>query len=252
MKRFLLPLFLFLAVTWLMPLHLLAQDPTTKESDDTEVNFDFDPAKFKMGKKSGSRTNLEGYFGVGPTFITSNSTGSGAFVPTFKPWNSWSTDLGIMARTRLGGVNSSFNINYGLLWRYLNVETDKAYLTWDKATKIPKYDNSDPDGVTNTELNVHTLSVPVMLEFQKKVAIAVGGFVAFRISSNSELDRELADGDAQSALIADLGLNNVLYGVTGQIGYKKARIFVNYYLNNLFKENTTYDFTVMNIGIAVF
>lgn len=252
MKRIFLPAFFFLALTWLTPLHLFAQDPATEETEETDVNFDFDPAKFKMGKRSGKRTNIEGYFGVAPTFITANSTSSGAFVPEFKPWNSWSTDLGMMLRTRLGGPNSGFNINYGVLWRYLNVETDKANLEWDPNTKIPNYDNANTTGWSNTELNVHTISVPLLFEYQKKVAIAAGGFVAFRVSSNSELDSEVPGGDVETALIADLGLNDVLYGITGQIGYKKARIFVNYYLNNLFKEDTTYDFTVMNVGIAFF
>lgn len=252
MKRIFLPAFLFLAILWLTPFHLLAQDPATEETEETDVNFDFDPAKFKMGNKSGKRTNIEGYFGVGPTFVSSTKSVSSVLTPDFKPWSSWSTDLGVMLRTRLGGPNSGFNINYGLLWRYLNIETDKAYLDWDPMTKIPNYTDANNTDWTNTELNVHTLSIPLMLEFQKKVAIAAGGFVAFRVSSNSELDQELPSGDTESALIADLGLNDVLYGVTGQIGYKKARIFVNYYLNNLFKEDLPYEFTVFNVGIAVF
>lgn len=249
MKRYLFFALPILILTWLAPVTSYAQEPDT---DDTDVNFDFDPTKFKMGKKSGKRTNLEGYFGIGPTFITSNGDDDNVFTPEFKPWKSWSTDFGIMARTRLGGASSSFNINYGLLWRYLNVETDKAALDWDADTKIPNYDNSDLDGVTNTELNVHTLSIPLMLEYQNKVSIAAGGFVAFRVASSSEIDGELDNGDLETTLRADLGLNDVLYGVTGQIGFKKARIYVNYYLNNLFKEDMPYDFTVMNVGIAFF
>ena len=83
-------------------------------------------------------------------------------------------------------------------------------------------------------------------------AIAAGGFVAFRVGSNSEADGELDNGKVETTLRADLGLNNVLYGVTGQIGYKKFRVYVNYYLNNLFAEDTPYDFTVMNVGVAFF
>ncbi len=249
MKRYLFFALPFLILALLAPVSSNAQEP---ETDDTDVNFDFDPTKFKMAKKSGKRTNLEGYFGIGPTFVTSNFEDGNSFVPEFKPWKSWSTDFGMMFRTRLGSAGSSFNINYGLLWRYLNVETDKAYLDWDPDTEIPMYENSDMDDVTNTELNVHTLSIPLMLEYQNKVAIAAGGFVAFRVASSSELDGELPNGDAESTLRADFGLNDVLYGVTGQIGYKKARIYVNYYLNNLFKEDMPYDFTVMNVGIAFF
>ncbi|MEZ5031350.1 MAG: hypothetical protein R2787_08105 [Saprospiraceae bacterium] len=245
MTRFLLFALPLLAFLWTSPVQLQAQEP-----EDNDVNFDFDPSKFKMGKKSGKRTNLEGYWAFGPTFITNNNEVAGEFYPEFKPFNSWSNDLGLMFRTRIGGANSPVNINYGLLWRYINVETDQAYLDWDKETEIPFY--TEDSELDNSELNVHTLSVPIMLEFQRKVAIAAGGFVAFRVGSNAEEDRELDNGKQEITLRADLGLNNVLYGVTGQIGYKKFRVYVNYYLNNLFAEETPYDFTVMNVGVAFF
>ena len=225
------------------PVAMIAQ-----EDNDTDVEFDFDPSKFRKGKKSKKRTQTEGLWGFGPTFVNTNTELENVTYPEFKPWSSWSNDLGLMFRTRLGGENSSISLDYGLLWRYLNVEFDEYGMDWDGEEVSFTQDND----LENSELNIHTLSVPLMLEYSNKFSIAAGGFVAWRIGSNIEADQSTDFGDLEATLRDDFGLNDLLYGVTGQIGYKKIRLYANYYLNNLFADDEPYDFTVLNVGIVFF
>lgn len=243
MKRFLLFAILLFAFLTLSPVVSMAQEP-----EEPEIDFKFDPSKFKMGNKHHKRTDVNAYWGFGPTFVTSNTEVQGTYYPEFKPWNSWSNDLGLMITTRLGGVNSPVNLNYGLLWRYINIETDQAVLDWDPDTEVPAYfEDTDYD---NTESNIHTLSIPLMLEYNRKFIIGAGGFIAYRIASSSEADGKTDRGDAEQTLRADLGFNDFFYGVSGHLGYKRFRVYMNYYLNNIFAKDTPYDFSVMNIGLC--
>ncbi len=223
-----------------LPIAVQAQEP------ENEINLDFNPEMFKM-KKSTSRTSITAYWGFGPTLITSNLEENGVYYPEFKPFSSWSNDLGVMWRTRLGGQESKFNLFYGALWRYINIETKEGPLGLDNKDLPVYYEDTDAN---NSELNIHTLSIPLMFEIKSKVSMALGGFAAYRIGSSSERDGKDNGNKIETTLRADLGLNDLLYGVTAQIGVKRARLYVNYYLNNLFKEDSPYDFTVMNIGIA--
>jgi hypothetical protein len=195
----------------------------------------------------GKRTTPTLLWGFGPTFINSGSELDGIYYPDFKPFASWSNDLGVMLRTRLGGDMSKVNLTYGLLWRYINVETDKGVLGIDG--NDPFYFR-DPEA-TNTELNIHTLSIPLMIEYRSKFSVAAGGFLAYRIGSNSEHDYKVDGNRFRTKLYADFGLNDLLYGASLQIGGKRARLYMNYYLNTLFAKDEPYNFTVMNVGIVL-
>lgn len=196
----------------------------------------------------GKRTNLAPLWGFGPTIVNSGTELDGIYYPEFKPFASWSNDLGVMLRTRLGGDMSKVNLTYGLLWRYINVETDKGVLGLDGDNPIYF---RDPEA-TNTELNIHTLSIPLMVEYRSKFSVAAGGFIAYRIGSSSEHDFKVDGNRFRTKLYSDFGLNDLLYGVSLQVGGKRARLYMNYYLNNLFAEDEPYNFTVMNFGIVFF
>ena len=200
--------------------------------------------------KSDKRTNPTMYWGFGPTFVTSNIEEVGVEYPEFAPFKSWSNDLGIMLHTRLGGTESKFKVAYGLLWRYINLETKQWGL--EVQDSEPNYFQSDDFDVKNSELNIHTLSIPLLFEYDSKFSFALGGFVAYRLGSSSEVD--FKDGDVlyKLTLVNDFGLNDLLYGATVQVGGKHARLYANYYLNNIFKNDKPYDFTVLNIGVAFF
>lgn len=214
-----------------------AQDP----------EFNFDPGMFAK-KDANKRTDLTSFWGFGPTFVTSNNEVEGEYYPEFKPFASWSNDLGIVMRTRFGAPGTKFYLNYGLLWRYINVETDKGALGIMGEDQDPFY--SEDDDAVNTELNIHTLSIPLLFEYRSKVSVALGGFAAYRLGSTSELDEKVDGNRLDTQLSADFGLNNLLYGVTAQLGAKRIRLYMNYYLNNLFKDDEPYDFTVMNVGVC--
>ncbi len=230
-------LFRYLLLTGAVALSSLvhAQDP----------EFNFDPGMFAR-KDANKRTDVTSFWGFGPTFVTSNNEVEGVYYPEFKPFASWSNDLGIVMRTRFGAPGTKFYLNYGLLWRYLNVETDKGALWEDLGeTFYQERDNAD-----NTELNIHTLSIPLLFEYRSKFSIAAGAFAAYRLGSNSEVDGKQDGNRLDTRLSADFGLNRLLYGATAQIGAKRIRLYMNYYLNNLFKDDEPYDFTVMNVGIC--
>lgn len=200
--------------------------------------------------KSDKRTSPTMYWGFGPTFVTSNIEEVGVEYPEFVPFKSWSNDLGIMLHTRLGGVESKFKVAYGLLWRYLNIETNEWPL--GLADGEPNYFQTQNIDYKNTELNIHTLSIPLLFEYDSKFSFALGGFAAYRLGSSSESDLEIDGVLFKNTTVADFGLNDLLYGATVQVGGKHARLYANYYLNNIFKNDKPYDFTVLNVGVAFF
>lgn len=200
--------------------------------------------------KSDKRTSPSLYWGFGPTFVTSNTEVVGVKYPEFAPFKSWSNDLGILLHTRLGGTESKFKVAYGLLWRYINIETNDWAL--GLVDGEPNYFQLDNIDYKNTELNIHTLSIPLLFEYDSKFSFALGGFVAYRLGSSSESDFEIDGVLFKNTTVADFSLNDLLYGATVQVGGKHARLYANYYLNNIFKNDKPYDFTVLNIGVAFF
>jgi hypothetical protein len=214
-------------------------------AQDDDFKFDFKPGKMRSKKSGSFEATL--FWGFGPTIVTSNNEVSGTYYPEFKPFSSWSNDLGILGKLRLGGAESKMYLNTGLLWRYLNVETDDGALGLEDGN--PVY--FEFPEARNTELNVHTLSIPLLFEYRSRFAFALGGFMAYRLGSSSEVDTKVNGNRVKAKVYADFGLNDLLYGVTAQVGGKRARLYVNYYLNSLYKESTPYDFSVLNIGICL-
>lgn len=221
--------------------------PCGLQAQEDGGNFNFNFGASRRASKENKKFSVTSVWGFGPTFVSSKFNASNTYYPDFKPFSSWSNDLGILSSLRLGGENSPMRLNLGFVWRYINVETDKGFL--DVGTNgLPEYVLRQ-DAV-NTELNIHTLSIPLTIEFARKFAVAAGGFVAWRVGSNSEYDYKLANGDAfQSRRHNAFGLADMFYGITVQAGHKRARLFMNYYLNNLFANDTPYDFRAMTIGL---
>lgn len=108
----------------------------------------------------------------------------------------------------------------------------------------------DTPTATNTELNIHYLSLPLLLEYRSKFSFALGGFAAYRMGSTSEVDFKENGNRIKNKVYADFGLNNLQYGVTAQVGGKRVRAYANYFLNNLFKNDEPYDFSVLNVGVC--
>lgn len=213
-----------------------------------EFTFDFDPGKFRPmpGVK---RTKPGLYWGFGPTFVQKGGDEAGYPLPEFKPFRSWSNDLGLVATTRLGSLQGRFSVQYGLLWRYLNVETDAAVLQWDNGQ--PRYVSS-PDA-RMTEAHIHTLSVPLLVQYSGKVAVGLGGFLARRVASSSELHERLAGGVRQETILrADYGFRPWMYGLSAHLGARRFRVTCHYHLSSLFQEEVPYDVRLVQLGVAFF
>lgn len=233
-----------LIFTALLPLALNAQD------NDLKINLN--PGG-KNRDKAGQRTSFSSHFGFGPTFVsTISKVFDGTYYPEFKPFSSWSSDLGLHVRSRLGGPKSQVGISLGLTWRYLNIETDQGAFTRDMFPGEYRYtDGGGNVDYRNTELNVHTLSIPLLLDFTgKKWGFAAGGFFGWRVGNSSEVD--FKDGKLLTDVTVrdEFGLNKTVYGLTAQLGHKRVRLYANYFLSNLFAENEPYDFRITQVGLC--
>lgn len=226
-----------------LPLALFAQD------NDLKINLS--PGA-KKKDAAAQKTSFSSLFGFGPTFVSSRTEVNGTLYPEFKPFSSWSTDLGLQFRTRLGGPNSKAGLSLGLLWRYINIETDQAEFS-DRLSSGNFDYNTEAGSVDyrNTELNVHTLSIPLLLDFSgEKWGFAAGGFFGWRIGNSSEIDFKYNKRQVDTTIRDEFGLNKTVYGLTGQLGHKRVRIYANYFLNNLFAESEPYDFRVTQVGLC--
>lgn len=233
----------------LIGLMLLAFLPNSLIAQDNDLKINLNPGG-KNKDKASQKTSFTSLFGLGPTFVSFQNEDAGTVYPEFKPFSSWSTDLGLQFRTRLGGPNSKAGIVIGLLWRYINIETDQAEFS-DRINAGTFTYNSRPGDYRNSELNVHTLSIPLLLDFSgEKWGFAAGGFFGWRVGNSSEIDFKNGRRLEDTTLRDDFGLSKTLYGLTGQVGHKRVRIYANYYLNNLFATTTLYDVRVVQAGLC--
>jgi hypothetical protein len=233
-----------------------------EDMEDVFIDVDSDSTKnkikIKLGdRKSPKRTKSYFLFNLGPTDAFEQLENDDVAQPTFKPWQSWSGNFGLMFSTRIGGASSFAYINYGLLWKYIYLETKddlQLSIVEDEPEYIPStYSNSLPQ----SRLSRHSLIIPVQLRLAGKGANAfnlmIGGYGGIRLYAFQDLEFKSAIGeDVEMRLRDDYKTNLWQYGATAAIGQRWWQLYADYELSNLFQENPNYEYNVVNAGVQFF
>lgn len=230
--------------------------------EDEFFSMESDSNKNKINIKLGKKENVrrtKTYFliNVGPTDVLVNDENENVINPTYKPWRSWSGNVGMLFSTRLGGANSWVYVNYGLLWKFMYLET-KDDVQLSLVDDEPEYITSPyASTLKHSQFSRQSLVLPVQLRFAGKGADAfnlmLGGYGGIRLYAFQDVEYKSEIGEeARLRLRDDYHTNLWNYGVTAAIGQRWWQLYADYELSNLFKDNPNYDYQVVNAGVQFF
>ena len=171
-----------------------------------------------------------------------------------KPFGSWYVGLSSINRTWIGGP---LFIEWGLGLNWYNWKfEDPDYRITKTDTRVEFVDNPDQTGLKSklTASYINAQFVP-MIDFsrgrkrvtsvnatglkirkytRKGIRFGVGGYVGYRLGSHSKYKFK-EDGDRDRDKEGDnFYLENIRYGLRGQLGWKGVELFCTYDLNEVF------------------
>lgn len=208
-------------------------------------------------KRRAKRTRTYFLVNFGPTDIVEAASAEGVATPTMQLWKSWSGNVGFVISTRLGGASSFVHLNYGLLWKFLYLNT-KDDLQLSLVDGHPQYIPSPySETLHYSRFSRQSLVVPVQLRFAGRGAnalnVMLGGYGGVRLYAFQDLKFKTDIGErAEIRLRDDYRTNPWQYGVTAAIGQRWWQLYADYEMSNLFRDNPNYDFNAINAGLQFF
>ncbi|KPK79928.1 MAG: hypothetical protein AMS27_17510 [Bacteroides sp. SM23_62_1] len=115
-----------------------------------------------------------------------------------------------------------------------------------------------PDGITyqKTKINTTYLTLPLLLEFQfgekKNGFISFGVIGGLKLHSNTKTKYIDGGSKERSKIKDDLNLSPLRYAITVRAGYKFLKVYANYGMIPVFKENTGPEIYPINLGLILF
>ncbi len=186
-----------------------------------------------------------------------------------KPWGSWYFALGMNNRTQIGGP---VVLNWGadISWYAFKMENRAVRITKDSLVTTFEEDPNVKGIKSKLGIAYLNVSMVPMLDFGygkakkngrgygtfKKYGsngfrIGAGGYVGYRIDSWTKFIYEV-DGDKNKDKVkSNYYLENLRYGIRGQVGYKGMNFFFNYDLNEVFSENRGPKLNAISFGIIL-
>ncbi|MGB0930032.1 MAG: outer membrane beta-barrel protein [Chitinophagales bacterium] len=156
-------------------------------------------------------------------------------------------------RQRIGLINNNFNFMYGLelAWNNYHFENDITLLhNVDEVTVV----ESGVDFKKN-KLATTFLQVPVLFNIEtnprkpgKSFRISVGGYGGLLLGART---KQKSSENGKVKIKDDFNLNKFRYGVIGQVGVGCINFYVDYALNDLFKDNTGPELRPISIGFTL-
>jgi hypothetical protein len=241
-----------------------SEEVTITENDSTIVTIrtrskprevsERDKDKWERRNRHPKRTDNEFVFDVG----LNNYLQDGRFPDEnnapygLRPLGSRYIAVGNEFRTRIGGRKSPLYLKYGLEFSANNFmfNRDVQIQRGPEAVEFPEV----LQDLRKSKLTVWYLSVPVMpmLNFgprdNAKFRIGVGGFVGYRIHSYSKI-MYFENGKRKEHDRDNFYLNNLRYGLMGQVGIGDVNLFVKYDLNPLFVEGRGPSLNAVSFGV---
>ena len=185
---------------------------------------------------------------------------------TVRPWGSWYIALGTMSEA-FASKAVSFQFGGNVSWYNFKFQNDAVYvLPGDDEVMFVENPNNLEVNFQKAKFTVayvNAFLVP-MFHFGKKryhdswrvwnsgsnagFRIGAGMYAGYRIGSYTKV--KYNDGDRNIDKNHDsFFLNNFRYGVRAQIGFRDADFFVNYDLNDLYRENRGPKLNAFSFGV---
>ncbi|MBC7921286.1 MAG: outer membrane beta-barrel protein [Ferruginibacter sp.] len=173
-----------------------------------------------------------------------------------RPWGSRHVALGSLRNFRVGGRKSPLYLRAGLevSWHNFMFDGDNQARKTPTGTDFPA---PRPD-LQKSKLTVCYLNVPAMVALQfrnrdrrETFYLAAGGYVGYRLGSYTKIKYETEGQTRKERAKGNFYLNNVRYGLTGQVGIDNVALFAKYDLNSLFVDDRGPRLNVLSFGITL-
>lgn len=227
--------------------------------DDSGVNT---KVKIESGLKKKSDPPFRTFFNV--DLGVNNYLNSDGQFPTsdnpyaVKGWGSWNVGLNWMAAQR---ISKGFYWNFGIGFQFYNFKFENRDFQAVRGDGMIEFDQrTDVDGF-KSKISASYLTATTMLELdfgrmsdkgRRGMRIAAGPYVGYRLGGQSKyVYRELGgSGRKKEKEATGLYLNNLRYGVRGEIGVGRVTFFTTYDLNSLYQEDKGPELNPITFGIV--
>ncbi len=160
-------------------------------------------------------------------------------------------ELGWAWKTRVFKESNWLRIKYGFSfsWDGLKPTDNQYFVDIGEETVLQVH----PQNLDKAKLRVDKLIFPVHFEFgpSKKIErtdyfrystrhqlkVGLGGYAGFKLSSRQKLKYSVDGNNTKEKIKASYNTNNVIYGISGYLGWGWTALYVKYDLNPLFKDN---------------
>ena len=202
--------------------------------------------------------NTKHYFNA--EFGLSNYLKNGKFpdatneIYTVKPFGSWSFGMTSLNRTRIAGPIS---IDWGANISWYNYKFQDATTRLIKDTDEAVF-FTDTNGFSSYKRSKLTISylniflIPMIVTDgsgkSKGFRIGAGPFAGYRIGSKTKTKFDNGKKN-KDKVKSNFYLNNVRYGVRGQLGWGSTDLYFTYDMSTLFQENRGPELNPFNFGI---
>lgn len=213
-----------------------------------EKSIDSDKEKEEECKIRSNRTTSQLVIAAG--FNNALKDGQSLNDSDFKLGGSRFFELGIAWRTRVFEDSNWLRLRYGISFQFNGLKpTDNRYFVEDgNLTVLEVY----PLDLEKSKFKMDNLVIPLHFEFgpsnksetdkgtwfytDKKFKIGLGGFVGINIGERQKLKYEENGDNVKRKLKGDYNTNDLIYGLSGYIGWGNTSLYAKYDLNPIFKD----------------
>jgi hypothetical protein len=203
--------------------------------------------KVETGAKKKSDPPFRSYFNI--DLGVNNYLEDGSFPTSDNPyavkgWGSWMVGMNWMASQR---ISKGFHWNFGLGFHFYNFKFEnRDYQAVRGEDAIDFIQRTDVNGF-KSKISSSYLTATTMLELdfgqmndqgKRGLMLAVGPYVGYRLGGQSKYVYEEIGGSGRrkDKEATGLYLENLRYGVRGELGVGRVKFFTTYDLNELFQE----------------
>lgn len=215
--------------------------------------------KVETGTRKKSDPPFRTYFGL--DLGVNNYLENGSFSTSDKPyavkgWGSWMVGLNWMASQRL---SKGFHWDFGLGFQFYNFKFEnRDFQAVRGENAIDFLQRTDVDGF-KSKISTSYLTATTMLKLdfgkmndsRRRLSLAAGPYVGYRLGGQSKFAYREINGSGRRKDKEDTGLylQNLRYGVRGELGIGRVKFFTTYDLNELFQDGKGPELNPITFGI---
>ncbi len=244
-----------------------------EDSGQTEVNVggmrvyvdesgDNTRVKFETGTKKNADPAFRSFFKL-DLGVNNYLDETGSFPTSDKPyavkgWGSWMVGLNWMAAQR---ISKGFYWDFGIGFQFYNFKFEnRDYQAVRGEDEIEFVQRTDVDG-SKSKISSSYLTAMTMLELdfgkmndqgRKGLKVAAGPYIGYRLGGQSKYVYHELEGSGRRKDKQDTGLylENLRYGIRGEIGFGRVKFFTAYDLNELFQEGKGPELNPITFGVV--